>query len=145
MAGSRDFDKYLKERYEDQVKWYDNKAVYNRKLADKLQYSVILLAAITPVFAALNFRWPTIVSSSLIAAITGILKYGKFEDLWHNYRTICETLKKEKQYYDFRLGCYQDANKPEKLFVDRVESLISRENTIWSSITQKQEEKEHKG
>ena len=137
MAEKGDFDKYLVERYDIEVKWYDKKSILNKRLADIFQILIILLAAITPVFAALELKWFTIVSSSLIAAISGIFRYCKFDELWHNYRTICETLRKEKNFYDFKLNDYQDAEYPEKVFIERVESLISQENTKWFSIVKK--------
>ena len=101
MAEKGDFEKYLAERYDKQVKWYDNKSILNKRLADIFQISIIFLAAITPVLAALELKWPTIVSSSLIAAVSGIFRYCKFDELWHNYRTICETLRKRKKFLRF--------------------------------------------
>ena len=139
MAEKGDFDKYLVERYDKQVKWYDKKSILNKKLADIFQISIIFLAAITPVLAALELKWPTIVSSSLIAAVSGIFRYCKFDELWHNYRTICETLRKEKNFYDFKINDYQDAENPETVFIERVEHLISQENTEWFSIVKKKE------
>jgi hypothetical protein len=138
MAEKGDFDKYLVERYDKQVKWYDDKSILNKRLADIFQISIIFLAAITPVLAALDLKWPTIISSSLIAAVSGIFRYCKFDELWHNYRTICETLRKEKNFYDFKINDYQDAEKPEKVFIERVEHLISQENTEWFSIVKKE-------
>ncbi|VVB93205.1 Uncharacterised protein [uncultured archaeon] len=138
MVEKGDFDKYLIERYNRQVKWYDEKSILNKKLADIFQISIIFLAAITPVLAALELKWPTIVSSSLIAAVSGIFRYCKFDELWHNYRTICETLRKEKNFYDFKMNDYEDANNPEKVFIERVEHFISQENTEWFSIVKKQ-------
>ncbi len=138
MVEKGDFEKYLTNRYAEQVHWYDIKSIYNKRLADVFQTSIILLAAITPVFAALELKWPTIVSSALIAAMTGIFRYFRFDELWHNYRTVCETLKKEKNSYDFKINDYQDAKEPEKIFIERVEYLISKENTGWFSIVKKE-------
>jgi hypothetical protein len=39
------------------------------------------------------------------------------------------------------LGDYAFCEDKNKLFVDRVESLISRENTLWLSITTTKEKK----
>jgi hypothetical protein len=57
---TEDFQKYLKERYEDQIKWYDKKSAWNQKLYRYFQCSVIILAAITPVLVAIpcdKIRW----------------------------------------------------------------------------------------
>lgn len=136
-----DFNKYLTERYQDQVAWYDKKSITNKKFAQRMQITVITLAAVVPVLAALQYKWLTIAASATVAAMAGILTYGKYEELWHNYRTICETLRKEKYQYDFKIGEYEHSTEPQKLFIQRVESLISRENTDWGYIINRNTEK----
>ena len=127
-----DFQKYLKERYEDQVNWYDKKAIGNQKVYRFYQTTLIFLSAVTPVLVAIKeTRWSAIVISVLVAIGITILKTFKFQENWINYRTTCETLKKEIYLYQARIGEYKTAKTPEDLFVERVESLISRENTIW--------------
>lgn len=133
-----EFEKYLKERYEFEVDWYDRKSIKNKKIAYALRVIIIILSAIVPILAALqfvnrDFTYLTIVIGSIVSIATGLLGYGKFEDLWHNYRTTCETLRKEKYFYNCRCGDYSQAADPERLFVERVESLISKENTQWVS------------
>lgn len=137
MIENENFDEYLEIRYADQVDWYDKKSIYNKRLADIFQISIIILAAITPILAALELKEETILTSALIATLTGIFRYCKFDELWHNYRTICETLMKEKNFYDFKINGYQSAEDPQKLFIEKVEYLISKENTEWISIVRK--------
>lgn len=136
-----DFAKYLEERYGDQVEWYDSKAIQYKKINDCFQILIIIIAAIVPVLAALDLKILTILSSAIVAAGTGVLKFKKFDEIWRNYRTICETLKKEKNYYDYKVSVYNNADDPEALFIERVESLISKENTTWYSIMSKGEDK----
>ena len=132
--------KYVKERYNNQVKWYDNKAIEYKRLANIFQITIIVLAAITPILAALDQKIFTIITSALVAIASGLLKYLKIEDHWHSYRTICETLRKEKHYYDFKIGEYEVAKDIDKLFVNRVESIISKENTQWLTTIKKKEQ-----
>lgn len=141
MVKKEDFKKYLKERYETQVRWYDKKSVFNKRLNYILSITVIFLAAITPIFAALNFKILTIIFAALVSIGTGIITFCKFDEHWQNYRTTCESLKKEKDYYNHKINDYKNAEDPEKLFINRVSSLISKENTEWSSIAIKQKEK----
>ena len=68
-------------------------------------------------------------------------KYYKFDELWNNYRTVRETLKKEKYAYDYSVGPYETAADKEKLFIERVEQEISKENTEWV-ITMKEKIKQ---
>ena len=43
------FNKYLEERYNNQVKWYDEKSKLNQKIYKFLQWIIIILTAITPI------------------------------------------------------------------------------------------------
>ena len=95
---------------------------------------MIILSASLPVLIASvpeSRQWVTVILSILLAIGTAGLKTFKFQENWINYRTISETLKKEKHYYDADLDEYSEASDKDALFVDRVESLISKENTLW--------------
>jgi len=141
------FEKYLKDRYYDQIKWYDKKAIYNERMYEGLQTIVIILSVITPILLVVRDEWLlgfAILSSGIVAIGTALLKALKYQENWINYRTTCETLRKEKHYYDAKLYDYRDAEDPEGLFVDRVETLISREHTLWVHVHKPQEEKLHK-
>ena len=141
---TEDFQKYLEERYEEQINWYDKKSAWNQKLYCYFQWFVIILAAITPVLvatAAEATRWPAVIISALVAIGTTLLKTFKYQENWINYRTTCETLRKEIHFYRAGLGDYRDAEDREALFVERVELLISRENTIWLTAQQPKEGK----
>lgn len=46
---------------------------------------------------------------------------------------VAPTFSKERYLYKVRIGEYAESESREKLFVDRVESLISRQNTRWTS------------
>ena len=132
--------KYLTERYEEQIGWYDSKAARNQTIYHLMQWSLIVLAAITPVLIELKpqllvaggVKWATI-TSAIVVMLTAGLKTFKYQENWINYRTTCETLRKEKYFHEAGLGEYAGAEDKEALFVDRVESLISRENTMWVS------------
>ncbi|MEW6608769.1 MAG: DUF4231 domain-containing protein [bacterium] len=139
------FQEYLKERYENQIAWYDQKAIWNQKRYKIFQWSVIVLSAITPILVVIAVggewqRWTAVVVSALVAIGTTALKTFKYQENWINYRTTCETLRKEIYYYQAGIQGYEDSEDREALFIERVESLISRENTLWI-ISQKQEEK----
>lgn len=141
-----DFNSYLKNRYEDQINWYSNSASKNKRFYTFFQWSVIILSASLPVLIASvphSWQWLTVIISILLAIGIASLKTFKFQENWINYRTISETLKKEKHYYDAELDDYADTSDKEALFVDRVETLISRENTLWVT-THMQKEDENK-
>jgi len=140
------FEKYLKERYEDQVRWYSNKSSKNKLYYQWFQWGAIIMSASVPVLVVTvpeHYKWITAVLAILLAIATSALKTFKFQENWINYRTIAETLKKEKYYYEAEISEYASAEDKERLFVERVETLISRENTLWVAIhTRKEEEEE---
>ena len=140
---AEDFQKYLKDRYEDQINWYDKKSIWNQTLYRYFQWFIIILAGITPVLAAIGcdtIRWLAVIVGVLVAVGTSLLKVFKYQENWIHYRTTCETLKKEIYFYRAGVGDYKDSKDREALFVERVESLISRENTMWLMTHQPKEE-----
>ncbi|MCG8405693.1 MAG: DUF4231 domain-containing protein [Phycisphaerales bacterium] len=146
------FGDYLENRYLDQVKWYDQRSGQNKKYYLFFQWGVILLSASLPVLiASLPERFqliPLLLSVILAIGTTG-LKTFKYQESWINYRTIAEALKKEKHFFDASLDSYAGhTNEEDKrsIFVERVESLISRENSIWvTTHQQRDEEKRPRG
>jgi len=141
---SESFERYLSDRYKKEIAWYDEKANCNRTLYHAFQWTLIILSAVTPILVVVGGqwqRWTAVVVSALVAIGTSALKTFQYHELWINYRTTCETLRKEIHYYQSRTSPYTNTADPEGLFVDRVEALISRENTLWLSTT-KQEEKQ---
>lgn len=142
------FDKYLKDRYEGQINWYETKSAKNKKYYTFFQWGVIVLSAILPVLVVLlthELKWVTATIAAILAIGTAGLKTFKFQENWVNYRTIAETLKKERYFYEAELDDYKDTSDKESLFVERVESLISREHSLWfTKHVEKEEEKEKK-
>lgn len=137
----QDFQDYLENRYYNQIKWYGSKSRYNQKMYKSCQIVITIFAVITPMLLFVQdkmLQWVAIVSSLTVAIGTALIKIFKYQENWINYRTTSETIKKEIHYYNARLHDYADAKDPEALFVDRVESLISRENTLWL-VSQKPE------
>ena len=142
------FSTYLKDRYQDQVQWYDAKASQNQKTYRRFQWALIGLSTVTPALVGLQAEFviagvshsPAIYTSVAVAVLTASLKTFKFQENWINYRTTCETLRKERHLFDAGLQGYGGNPDREALFVNRVEALISQENTLWLSVQEKQEE-----
>ena len=83
------FAKYLKERYQDQIEYYDRSSIRNQKKYRQFQWILIVLSAITPVLAALIGNWPglqiaVVVISALVAILTTGLKTFQYQELWVN-------------------------------------------------------------
>ncbi|MCF7954838.1 MAG: DUF4231 domain-containing protein [Phycisphaerae bacterium] len=139
---SDDFNKYLESRYDEQINWYSDKASGYKKTYQFFQWSVIIVASSLPVLISVlpdKYKWITIAISIVLAIFTAALKTFKWQEIWLNYRTISETLKKEKHFYDAEVDEYGTIDDKEKLFVERVETLISRENSLWIMTHEKSE------
>ena len=137
-------DEYLKNRLDDQIDWYDRKSVQNQKWFKRLQVTSIIAAASIPFLSgyitetSLVLKISTGVLGLLVAAITAVLGLYKFQENWLEFRTTCETLKHEKYLFLTGTDPY-DSEHSFQLLVQRVEGLISKENTNWSQYMDRSE------
>jgi hypothetical protein len=142
------FETYLRERYGKEIEWYDTCSARNKRLYVLFQWSVIILSALIPVLTVALDQKKMYITAGLgvlLAIGTAGLKTFKFQENWINYRTIAEALKKERYYYDAGLSGYRQADDPQALFVERVEALISQENSLWVTVQRRPESESDKG
>ncbi len=142
-----EFERYKKDRYQKETAWYDKKAIQNHHRYNLFQWATVILAALTPVLILIGdvlTKWPAAGVAVAVAICTGALKAFKYQENWINYRTTCETLKKEVHFYEADTAGYDKVEDKMSLFVERVEALISRENTLWSTTQARKEEKKYK-
>jgi hypothetical protein len=141
------FDEYVASRYLAEISWYDKRAGFNKYCYVIFQWAAIVLSAVIP---ALTLALPSdrklspAILGVFLAIITAALKTFKLQENWINYRTIAETLKKEKHFYDAGIGDYRNVDDPQALFIERVETLISRENSLWITAQEKNNKGESK-
>jgi len=130
-------EEYLRDRVDDQIDWYDRKSQSNQKWYKWLRLIEIIAAATIPFIAGYvseSVLWPKILTGSLgvlVAIIAAIVGLYNFQENWVEYRTTCESLKHEKYLFLTKTEPY-NIEDPFPLFVKRIESLISTENTKWS-------------
>lgn len=78
-----------------------------------------------------------------IAVISGLVSLYSFQENWIEYRTTAESLKHEKYLFLTKSPPYGSEDNFH-MFVDRIESLISKENSAWvRNIDGKAKEKNH--
>lgn len=140
---SDDFNTFLTKRYYPQIAWYNRKARRYKRMHIASQWCISL---ITPTVPALIVKLPpdhsvvATVLSILLAICTMLLKAFKVQENWINYRSIAESLTKEESFYRAKLYNYDAAKDPESFFVERVESMISSENSLWQTTHRQQGE-----
>ena len=142
-------EEYLKDRLEQQISWYGNKSRVNQEWYKKLRLAEIAAAAFIPFLSGMQAKapwFPWIIGSLgvLIAVAGAASTLFKFHENWIQYRATAEQLKHEKFMYLTRTNLYH-ANDRFALLVERVENLISKENTAWAQVTKKQDQPESKG
>lgn len=126
------------ERLQDQLSWYDNKSMENQKWYKRLKVAEIIAAAIIPFAAGFDgFGIFTGILGVFIVILIGIQSLNQYHDNWISYRSTAEQLKHEKYLWLSKAGLYKDANNPEVMLAERVESLISREHAKWEATMEK--------
>ena len=139
-------DEYIKKRLDHQIEWYDDKSVKNQKWFKRLQVIVIIAAATIPFlsgFLVESTQYLKFIVGILglgIAAITAVLGLYQFQENWLEYRTTCESLRHEKYLFLTGIDPY-NVDEPFFLLVERVEGLISKENTNWSNYMKRSQRK----
>lgn len=135
-------EEYLSKRLEDQINWYDGKSIWHQKWLKRLQVYQIVAASLIPILVyyvnnnSTTMRPLVAIIGASIAIASGIIGLYKFQENWLDYRTTCESLRHEKFLY---LTCSEPYNIENafSLLVNRVETLISKENTNWAQYMRK--------
>ena len=139
------FDSYMERRLEVQLDWYNKKASLNKRIYHWLQWTAIAIAPVVPamiVWIPDSIKLLTVALSIALAIVTSSLKTFRFQELWINYRTIARMLEREKHLYIARAGEYEYAENTDRLFVERTEEIMSRENMTRVQTQRRKEERE---
>ena len=131
-------------RLEDQIAWYDRKSITNQQWFKSLKVIQIVAAALIPfvsgftdTFLSLDTAFISGTLGVIIVILEGLQSLNQYQHNWITYRSTCEELKHEKYLWDAKAGPYLDAEYPDALLAERVESLISREHAKWVSTREK--------
>ncbi|KZS39522.1 hypothetical protein AWE51_25665 [Aquimarina aggregata] len=136
---------YLETRIVDQIKWYDQKSISNKKWYLSLKIFEIVLALFIPFLTAYITNTTSLLKiivgiiGIIIAALTGIMTLIKFQENCIEYRTVAESLKLEKFLFLARTGPYKNDKDAFSNFVERFESLISNSTKKWVNFISKNE------
>ena len=111
MDISLDEKEYISNRVDKQIEWYDTKSIRAQKMYKIFTFIILVSSAIIPFIANLtisSFYIKVFVSIlGVLGTISqGVINVNKYNENWIEYRTICESLKKEK-YMQWEQGCCQ--------------------------------------
>jgi hypothetical protein len=142
---------YMKQRVDDQLKYYEKAANRAKKAYNVTQTAIIVLGLLVPVAVNVPVEWGngtnpldislhikvlvTVMSLSL-AILNGIANFKKYGDLWLSYRMTEELLKHEKFMFQTRTGKYGNPDTAFSEFVQFIESILSAEHNKFRSLVE---------
>lgn len=125
---------YLTNRVDEQLEWYSRKSTANKNLYLRLQCFSLVAASMIPLIALTFDTYQARVAVAVIGAstaiVSGLLSLFQYRDLWIDYRSTAEVLKREKYLFLANASPY-DQPLAFPLFVNNVESIILSENNQW--------------
>lgn len=136
--GSLGEREYLSQRVQKQIDWYDKKSGWSQWWFKRLRIVEIVAAAMIPFLTAVpditnGPRMKYIIGALgvVITIAAGVLALFQFQERWIEYRATSEALTKEKFLFLTKTEPYAGA-EGFAAFVQRVENLLSKENTGWA-------------
>jgi uncharacterized protein DUF4231 len=133
-------DDPIVERLEDQLGWYDKKSRGARNAFKRIKVVEIVSAALIPFLT--GQPWPRVTYvigglGVLITVLEGLLHLNQYQENWSSYRNTAEALKHEKYLYLAKAGPYANAADLRGLLAERIEAIMSQENSQWIAAVQK--------
>lgn len=131
-------DEYLQQRLDDQIAWYDAKSQHNQKSYKRLKAFEIIAASAIPLLAGAlksssqGYLWVGVLGAS-IAVCSGLSALFKFHELWIEYRSVAESLRRHRFLFLTKARPYHEADAF-SILVESVEALLANENASWSSL-----------
>ena len=137
-------DDPIQKRLEDQLAWYSQKSRAARSAFKRIKVTEIVAAALIPfltgqitkqVFPEVSYLIGGL--GVLITVLEGILHLNQYQENWTSYRNTAEALKHEKFLFLAEAGPYAGAADARAMLAERVEGLLSQENSQWVATAQK--------
>ena len=92
---------------------------------------------IIPFIAGIDFIDEKIIILSVLGLIaafcTGLSEQKKYKELWISYRETLEQLKREQHLYDTKSDKYSDEPTKFNMFVENIETILSKEHFNWNT------------
>lgn len=119
-------------RLEDQLRWYDGKAVRTQRSYKWLKAGQLAVGAAVPVVAGLSVHAAvTATLAALVVLAEGIQQLNQWQTNWVLYRSTAEALKREQFLYRSQAGPYREADR-DALLAERVDDILSHEHLKWT-------------
>lgn len=133
---------YLANRVDPQIKWYSSKSRANQKRFKFFRLTNVILSVSIPFLTGIMddgnkvfLKFTIGIFGLSIAIFESVLNLYKFQENWIEYRSTAENLKHQKYLFETNSGIYTGADAG-RLFVENIEGLISKENSVWLGVNQ---------
>jgi len=139
-------NKYLNEDFAKALKFYDEGANSSKKVYRFLSiYVIVISALLTPLVAFIpdDIYWriiSTIMAATIVIA-SGLLAHLKSHENWLSYRSSWDALERERRLFETHSGKYSLSTNPDELFVEQIETILSKEAIDFYARHAKVEEK----
>lgn len=123
---------YLKLRIDDQLRWYSDKAQFNRNVGRTFFWALIVANAVALTFAVIRVAfperpfWPTDIFVAVAASLLAWIQAKRFSELSGAYSLAAYEIGLIKE----QVGG-QDSEDKFSAFVGDAENAFSREHTLW--------------
>jgi len=129
-----EFKSYREGRYAEALKYYDKKAIWNKRLYHICSiYVLVVSVAISPIVLLCKDRGQifTAILSPTVTLFAAIAGHFRFHENWLSYRATWDALKHQIHWHDSKAGFYAGQEDAHRFFVEQVEDLVSRERSEW--------------
>jgi hypothetical protein len=125
-------EQYLGDRLTKALAFYDERAGMYKRWYRRLSSYVIVISAALTAFVALvppetGWRIASTALSASIVVATGLLAHYKCHENWLSYRATWDALIREREFFTARVKEYKSSEDANALFVERIESILSKE------------------
>lgn len=140
-----DIEKYLIERVDDQIEYFDSNAIRNQKIYKGLKGIAIVCNVLTTLAIALALTFisylkligiTALILSTIVLATYQIEEFYNFGAKWEKFRLVAERMKAEKCLFLNNAGMYSsgDEDKKKCAFVEKIESIIQGTDMSYFSL-----------
>ena len=131
-------EEYIKDRLDDQIKWYSTKSMSNQKKHKYWQVIKIIAALLITTLSLFVNKYPVMVyvigvMGAFIVFIESYIRIYDFKKLWVQYRMTSERLKREKLLFQTKSEPY-NIEDPFQLLVQRCEAIMQNETQTWEEL-----------
>ena len=128
---------YRTERFEKLRTYYDQGSVSNKRWHWFFSGYVILTSSVIPVIIATgvvaNHKVEWSLLSATVVAATAWMAHAQYHENWLRYRRTWDALNREEALFTAKAGIYNNSDRANCLFVERIESITDFEGRDWEA------------